>query len=119
MTGVTMLFCHEFPARNNSNGFGITEFTLRRVGNPFARRRNFYRKLATIRRQSGNEKGGFVPRTQRSAQHLRSGALQSRGRYGHRRSVRSRFCEAALRKSYALHRARDTRNKKGAREGRL
>jgi hypothetical protein len=23
--------------------------------------------------------------------------------------VRSRFCEAALRKSYALHRARDTR----------
>jgi hypothetical protein len=41
-----------------------------RVGNPFARRRNFYRKVATIRRQSGNEKGGaqigIVPRTQRS-----------------------------------------------------
>jgi hypothetical protein len=28
------------------------------VGNPFARRPNFYRKVATIRRQSGNEKGG-------------------------------------------------------------
>jgi hypothetical protein len=27
------------------------------VGNPFARRPNFYRKVATIRRQSGNEKG--------------------------------------------------------------
>jgi hypothetical protein len=28
------------------------------VGNPFARRPNFYRKVATIRRQFGNEKGG-------------------------------------------------------------
>jgi hypothetical protein len=28
------------------------------VGNPFARRPNFYRKVTTIRRQSGNEKGG-------------------------------------------------------------
>ena len=38
----------------------------------------------------------------------RSGALLSRGRNELRRLVRSRFCEAALRKSYALHRARDT-----------
>jgi hypothetical protein len=29
-----------------------------RVGNPFARRPNFYRKVTTIRRHSGNEKGG-------------------------------------------------------------
>ena len=35
----------------------------------------------------------------------RRGALQSRGRTEHRRLVRSRFCEAPLRKSYALHRA--------------
>src|SRR3954470_5267709 len=57
-----------------------------------------------------------VPRTQRSAisaftrvfdalRHLRSGALQSRGRIKRRCVVRSRFCEAARR---ALHRARDT-----------
>jgi len=37
----------------------------------------------------------LVPRTQRSAQHLRSGALQSRGRTKRRRSVRSRLCGAA------------------------
>ena len=59
-----------------------------------------------------------MPRTQRSAISafsrvfdalwlLRSGALQSRGRNERRCLVRSRFCEAALRKSYALHRARD------------
>src|ERR1700759_1356034 len=44
----------------------MPEFTLRPVGNPFARRHNFYRKVATIPRQSGNEKGGgrhdLVPR---------------------------------------------------------
>jgi hypothetical protein len=39
----------------------------------------------------------------------RSSALQSRGRNERRCLVRSRFCEAAFRKSYALHRARDTR----------
>jgi hypothetical protein len=81
------------------------------VGNPFARRHNFYRKVATIPRQSGNEKGGAVSRTQRSAKHLRSGALQGRGRIKSRCLGRSRFCEAALRKSYAPHRARDTRGK--------
>jgi hypothetical protein len=63
---------------------------------------------------------GLVPWTQRSALsaftrvfdalwHLRSGALQSRGRSERRCLVRSRFCEAALRKSYALHRARGTK----------
>jgi uncharacterized protein YjbI with pentapeptide repeats len=46
-------------------------------------------------------------RTQRSVQHLH-GALQSRGPRERRCLTRSRFCEAALRKSYALHRARDT-----------
>ena len=42
--------------------------------------------------------------------------MQSRGRNGAWSSIRSRFCEAALRKSYALHRARDTIacNDKGA-----
>jgi hypothetical protein len=35
----------------------MPEFTLSPVGNPFARRHNFYRKVATIRRHSGNEKG--------------------------------------------------------------
>src|SRR3954468_3272730 len=46
----------------------------------------------------------------RSAAHSssRSGALQSRGRNERQCLVRSRFCEAALRESYALHRARDT-----------
>jgi hypothetical protein len=63
----------------------------------------------------------FVPRTQRSVEHLRSGALQSHKRvYARLRRAMvpvtcdlkkpgSRFCEAALRKCYALHRARDTR----------
>jgi hypothetical protein len=44
----------------------------------------------------------------RSRPFFTAGALQSRGPYGARRSLRSRFCEAALRKSYALHRARET-----------
>jgi hypothetical protein len=56
--------------------------------------------------------GTLVPRTQRSVEHLRNGALQSRGPgYARRTEPGSRFCEAALRKSYALHRARDTRGK--------
>jgi hypothetical protein len=52
------------------HGWGIWDARIyaRRIGNPFARRPNFYRKVTTIRRQSGNEKGGdLVPRTQRSA----------------------------------------------------
>jgi hypothetical protein len=48
---------------------------------------------------------GSAPRTQRSAQPLRSGALQSRGPFRCRKHG-SRFCEAALRKCYGLHRAR-------------
>jgi hypothetical protein len=63
----------------------------------------------------------FVPRTQRSVWLLRNGALQSHKRvYARLRRAMapvtceskkpgSRFCEAALRKSYAPHRARDTR----------
>jgi len=39
----------------------------------------------------------------------RRGALLSRGRTKRRRLARSRFCEAALRKCSAPHRARDTR----------
>src|SRR3954452_15823047 len=56
----------------------------------------------TATRCDGDE---FVPRTQRSAQHLRSGALQSRGRNGMRCLVRSRLCAAALR---TLQRVRET-----------
>ena len=64
--------------------------------------------------------GNHVPRTQRSVEHLRNGALQSLKRvYARLRRAMapvtcdskkpgSRFCEAALRKGYALHRARDT-----------
>jgi hypothetical protein len=59
----------------NLRGFWDARIYAFPVGNPFARRHNFYRKVAAIRRQSGNEQGGLVPRTQR----LRSGALQSRG----------------------------------------
>src|SRR4051794_30526821 len=59
----------------------------------------------------------------------RRGALQNRDRTKRRRLVRSRFCEAALRKSHSasktrvnalmsLHRTRDTRNKKPRPQGR-
>jgi hypothetical protein len=63
----TSLFCLAFPARNQFQGLSDARIYASPVGNPFARRHNFYRKVATIRRQSGNEKGGLVPRTQRSA----------------------------------------------------
>jgi hypothetical protein len=121
MGRVTSLFCLAFPARNQFQGLWDARIYASHLGNPFARRHNFYRKVATIRRQFGNEKGGgrigLVPRTQRSTS--RSGALQSRGPgYLRLEEPGSRFCEAALRKSYALHRARDTQQK-GAREGRL
>jgi hypothetical protein len=52
----------------------------------------------------GNDES-FVSRTRCGILHA---APQSRDRNEHRRLVRSRFCEAPLRKSYALHRARDT-----------
>jgi hypothetical protein len=58
MIGVTRLFCHAFPTRANFNGLWDARIYARRVGNPFARRPNFYRKVATIPRHSGNEKGG-------------------------------------------------------------
>jgi hypothetical protein len=57
-------------------------------------------KIAEVKARLGLRRGaqahcGPVPRTQRSAKLLRSGALQSRGRNGRRCLVRSRFCEAA------------------------
>jgi hypothetical protein len=58
MVGDTQLFCLAFPARNQFQGLWDARIYASRVGNPFARRHNFYRKVATIRRQSGNEKGG-------------------------------------------------------------
>jgi hypothetical protein len=58
MAGVTSLFCLAFPARNQFKRFWDAGIYARRVGNPFARRPNFYRKVATIPRQSGNEKCG-------------------------------------------------------------
>jgi hypothetical protein len=58
MVGDTQLFCHAFPARNQFSGLWDARIYACRVGNPFARRPNFYRKVATIRRQFGNEKGG-------------------------------------------------------------
>jgi hypothetical protein len=70
MVGDTQLFCLAFPARNQFQRLWDARIYASPVGNPFARRPNFYRKVATIRRQFGNEKGGglgLVPRTQRSA----------------------------------------------------
>jgi hypothetical protein len=58
MVGDTSLFCHAFPTRNRFKGLWDARIYALRVGNPFARRPNFYRKVATIRRQFGNEKGG-------------------------------------------------------------
>jgi hypothetical protein len=58
MGRVTSLFCLAFAARNQFQGLWDARIYACRVGNPFARRHNFYRKVATIRRQSGNEKGG-------------------------------------------------------------
>jgi hypothetical protein len=60
MVGVTSLFCHAFPARNQFHECWDARIYACRIGNPFARRRNFYRKVTTIRRQSGNEKGGLA-----------------------------------------------------------
>jgi hypothetical protein len=57
MAGVTSLFCLALPARNQFKRFWDAGIYARRVGNPFARRHNFYRKVATIRRQFGNEQG--------------------------------------------------------------
>jgi hypothetical protein len=61
MTGVTKLFCLTFRLRNRFKWFWDGRIYACRVGNPFARRDNFYRKVATIRRHSGNEQGGLVP----------------------------------------------------------
>jgi hypothetical protein len=58
MRRVTSLFCLAFPARNQFHELWDARIYASPVGNPFARRHNFYRKVATIRRQSGNEKGG-------------------------------------------------------------
>jgi hypothetical protein len=58
MVGDTRLFCHAFPTRNQFQGLWDARIYAPPVGNPFARRHNFYRKVATIPRQSGNEKGG-------------------------------------------------------------
>jgi hypothetical protein len=51
---------------------------------------------------------GLVPRTQRSAPLFAAWCAAEPGPYQARCLRRSRFCEATLRKSYALHRARDT-----------
>jgi hypothetical protein len=68
MGRATKLFYQEFQRWNTFRKSGMARIYASRVGNPFARRHNFYRKVATIRRHSGNEKGGgLVPRTQRSA----------------------------------------------------
>src|SRR4051812_12218468 len=68
MVGGTRLFCLAFPTRNQFMRLCDARIYAPPVGNPFARRHNFYRKVATIPRHSGNEQGGLVPRTQRSAQ---------------------------------------------------
>src|ERR1700712_94294 len=51
---------------------------------------------------------GLCPGRSAAGRSSRPGALLSRGRNELWCLVRSRFCEAALRKSYAPHRARDT-----------
>jgi hypothetical protein len=73
------------------------------VGNPFARRYNFYRKVATIPRQFGNEQGGgrHDCRAPDTAQRVAlRGAVRCRaGAPGYSRleETGARFCDAALR----------------------
>src|ERR1700756_4518685 len=114
MVGDTRLFCLAFPERNKLRDLWDARIYASHLGNPFARRHNFYRKVATIPRHSGNEQGGArencsCPGRSAVRSTSRSGALQSRGRNERRRLVRSRVCEAALRKGSAPHRARDTK----------
>jgi hypothetical protein len=56
----------------------------------------------------------FVPRTQRSGPFFTAWCAAEPGPYKARCSLRPRFCEAALRKGYALHRARETASFSGA-----
>ena len=64
--------------------------------------------LAAAARRS-TKRGNCVPRTQRNAPFFAAWCAAEPGSGTElRRNPGSRFCEAALRKSYALHRARDT-----------
>jgi hypothetical protein len=58
MTGSTHVVLSTVPDAERFKTGREEQIYARRIGNPFARRHNFYRKVATIRRQSGNEKGG-------------------------------------------------------------
>src|ERR1700709_1169317 len=120
MGRVTSLFCLAFPARNQFQGLWDARIYALPVGNPFARRHNFYRKVATIRRQSGNEKGGARSRSPDAAQRaaLAERCAAEPGPRFARDGLQpgSRFCEAALREVLRAALRPGHAETKGARE---
>jgi hypothetical protein len=66
MAASTLVVWTRVPAWNQFRGLWDARIYARRVGNPFARRHNFSRKVATIRRYFCNEQGVAVKQKEKA-----------------------------------------------------